>query len=299
MFKNMMVYRLDKDWDMATEKLEEALKEKLFQPCGGLQMSSAGWVPPLQGGRLVHEVGGHWLLALCVEKRLLPGSVVKRKVKERCDEILKKEGRKASRKEVKEIKEQVIDELLPQAFTDQKITRVWLDPRGGWLGVDASSPAKGDEVMESLVDCLTDPPIRLIQTNLSPAAAMSRWLADGEAPSGFTIDRDCELRSSDEDKATVKYARHSLDGEDVRDHLAAGKQPASLALTWNDRVSFALTDKGQVKRIGFLDVVLEGAADGAESEEEIFGAEFAITAGEFSELLPDLMEALGGEAEAA
>ena len=55
--------------------------------------------------------------------------------------------------------------------------------------------------------------------------AVSDWLAGGEAPSAFTIDRDCELKSMAEDKAAIRYVRHPQNiGLQVRQ---AGLQPGS------------------------------------------------------------------------
>ena len=110
---------------------------------------------------------------------------------------------------------------------------------------------------------------------------------------GFSIDRECELKSADESKAVVRYARHPLDIEEVQQHIQQGKLPTKLALTWDDRVSFMLTEGLQVRKLSFLDTVFEGtkADDGG------FDTDVAIATGELVKLIPDLIEALGGEAE--
>lgn len=127
---------------------------------------------------------------------------------------------------------------------------------------------------------------------------MADWLAAGEAPDGFTIDRDCELKSVMEDKAAVRYVRHPLDGDEIRDHLAAGKQPTRLALTWEDQLSFVLTDALEIKKLAFLDLLKE-AAEGTESnsllEDEQFAADFVLMAATLQRFVPDLLAALGGE----
>jgi recombination associated protein RdgC len=128
---------------------------------------------------------------------------------------------------------------------------------------------------------------------------MADWLAGGEAPAGFTIDQDCELRSVTEDKAAVRYVRHPLEGDEVRGHLEAGKLPTRLALTFDDRVSFVLTEKLEIKRVDFLDVVRDQLDGEREDAEAVFNAEFALMTGELAQLLPALVEALGGELGAA
>ncbi|MDR1854925.1 MAG: recombination-associated protein RdgC, partial [Azoarcus sp.] len=200
-------------------------------------------------------------------------------------------------KQLRDLREQVAQELMPRAFTRRRRTFAWIDPLGGWLGVDASSPARAEEVLEALRDVLDDFPLTLLRTERSPAAAMADWLADAPPPA-FTVDQDCELRSLSEEKATVRYAHHPLDGGEIKAHLAAGKLPTQLALTYADRLSFVLTDKLELKRLDFLDVVREelGNEDDAEA---LFDAEFALMTGELTKLVPALIEALGGEVAAA
>lgn len=295
MFKNLQLYRLPAPWDMTADRLGAQMERKKFQPCGAMDMRSNGWMSPCNDGSFVHAAENHWLLTLCTEQKILPGSVINQAVKKKAAEVEKQQGRRPGRKEMKEIKERVIEELLPRAFSARKTIMIWIDPKNGWLAIDTSSPKKAEEVLDALRKTLDDLPLSLARTNIAPATAMASWLV-GEAPDGFSVDRDCELRASDEEKATVRYARHTLDAKDVREHISEGKLPAHLAMTWNDRLSFVLTDTLQVKRLAFLDVVLEDAEE-AETAEEQFNANFAIMTGELSSLLPDLVEALGGEVQ--
>jgi recombination associated protein RdgC len=127
---------------------------------------------------------------------------------------------------------------------------------------------------------------------MSPQAAMSSWLLEQEPPACLTVDRECELKAADESKAVVRYVRHALDTEEVKQHIAAGKLPTRLALTWDSRVSFVLTEALQLKKLTFLDSVFEGTSS---EKDEGFDADVAIATGELRKLLPDLLEALGGE----
>jgi len=109
----------------------------------------------------------------------------------------------------------------------------------------------------------------------------------GEVPGRFSIDDDLELQTADKTKAIIRYTRHPLDGKEIRAHLAAGKYPTRLGLTWNDRVSFVLTDKIQVKRLDFLEMSEDDAGDDVDPAEQ-FDIDFAVMAGELASLLKDL-----------
>jgi len=294
-FKNLLLYRLPQPWTIDLAGLEEQLQRGAFQRCPGHEPQSRGWVAPRGDGALVYAQNRQWLISLCVEQRLLPAAVINETVRERAAVLAEQNGYPPGRKQLRELRELVTGELLPRAFTRKRTTAIWIDPANGWLGVDAASPAKAEEVIEHLRWSLDEFPLLPVHTQRSPLAAMSDWLAAGEAPAGFSIDRDCELKSMSEEKAAVRYVRHPLEGDEIKAHIAAGKLPTKLALTWNDRIAFVLTDKLEVKRLAFLDLLKEAAEQQAEHADEQFDADFALMTGELARLIPDLIAALGGE----
>jgi recombination associated protein RdgC len=301
-FKNMMVYRLVSAWSTTQAQLEEALDGARFVECGASQEKSVGWTEPRgqAHGPLVEIIGGQWLLKLMIEVKTVPGSVVKRKVQEQLQQIEATTGRKPGKKEAREIRDDARLALLPMAFTKQSSVLVWIDPKAGRLVLDAGSQAKADEVMTALIKAVDGLAVQLINTQVSPATAMASWLGTQEAPPDFSVDRECELKAADESRAVVRYTRHALDTDEVSQHIAMGKVPTRLALTWADRVSFVLTEALQLKKIAFLESVFEGAAASpADGKDDNYDADVAIATGELRKLIPDLLEALGGEMVAA
>ena len=301
MFKNVMMYRMLSAWTQTAVALETALEEGRFAECGASQEKSVGWVPPRgeEHGPLLEVVSGQWMLKLMVEVKVLPGTVVKRKAQEQLQHIEASTGRKPGKKEAREVLEDVRLSLLPMAFTKQSTVLVWIDPQSQRLVLDAGSQARADEVMTCLIKAIDGLAVQLINTQMSPAAAMAIWLSTKEAPQSFSVDRECELKAADESKAVVRYTRHPLDTDEVSAHIAAGKMPTKLALTWNDHVSFVLTESMQLKKVAVLDVVFEGVGSAGDSKEDEFDTDVAIATGELRKLIPDLMEALGGEVNAA
>jgi recombination associated protein RdgC len=120
-------------------------------------------------------------------------------------------------------------------------------------------------------------------------------LTHGDAPGPFGIDQDLELQTADPNKATVRYVRHALDGKEIKSHLAAGKFPTKLGLTWNGRVAFVLTEKMLVKRVEFLEMSKDSADGGEVDKDEQFDIDFTVMAGELAKMLGDLVAALGGD----
>lgn len=298
-FKNLQLYRLPKQWAISIETLEDQLARGPFVKCPSNQPQSRGWVSPRKDGALVFSIGRQWLIALAIEQKLLSSSVINEEVKERAEVLEAQQGYAPVRKQLKELRERVTKELMPRAFTRRRTTYAWIDPHSGWFAVDASGTAKAEEVIEHLRHCLDEFPLTMLHTQVSPQSAMADWLAGGEAPTGFTIDRDSELKACGEEKSAVAYKHHALDGEEISDeikaHLASGKLPTKLALTWDDRISFILTERLEIKRLAFLDLLKEEAEKSAESAAEQFDADFALMTGELSRFIPQLIAALGGE----
>ena len=294
MFKNIIMYRATPGWSATAAQIEESLDSARFVACGASQEKSIGWIEPRgeANGPLVESVNGQLIMRLMIETRALPGSVIDKKAKERVAHIKGTTGRTPGKKETREIKDDIKLELMPMAFSKESSVWVWIDPAANLLVIDAGSQGRADEVVTMLVKCLPGLAVALINTKISPTAAMSEWLITQEPPEFFTVDRECHLKAADESKATVKYGKHPLDTDEVKAHVESGKLPVMLALTWNSRVSFVLTEGLQVKKLAFLGVVFDGASIG---KDDGFDADVLIATSELRKLLPDLLDALGGE----
>jgi recombination associated protein RdgC len=295
-FKNLIVYRLPADWAVSAAELEDLLTKHTLQPCGPLEMVSRGWVPPAPGLRLLHTVNQQHLIALGIDQKLLPASIIRQVAQERAEALAQEQGYPVGRRQMRDLKMRVTEELRARALTRRRIVRAWIDPLNSWFIVDAAGAAKAEELTEVLRATLGGSfAVQFLETGKSATASMSAWLAHGDAPTRFSIEQDLELQSADASKATIRYTRHPLDVREIQRHLEAGKHPTRLGLTWSDRVSFVLTDKTQLKRIEFLEMTKDTADGGDIDAAEQFDIDFAVMAGELAKLLEDLGEAMGGE----
>ena len=181
------------------------------------------------------------------------------------------------------------------AFAKTSTVMVWMDLQTGRLVLDCASQGKADEVITALVKAFDGLQLSALNTQMSPQAAMTAWLTGtaDDWPAHFAPGREVELKSGDEMNSVVKFTRHHLEDEEMRRHISQGKLPTKLALDWDGRVSFVLTEGTQLKKVAFLDGVFE---DNATAEDGGgFDADVAIATGELGALITDLTEALGGE----
>ncbi len=296
MLKNLTIYRLRSILPTSSE-VEHALSQYAFAPCAATQDKSIGFVPPRghAHGALLEVVNQQWIIQLRTETKVLPASVVKRKVQTEVEAIEATTGRKPGKKERRTLMDDARLALLPQAFTKEGNVRVWIDPEARFLCTDASSQAKADDVMTWLIKAVHGLEVQLLNTQTSPSAAMAHWLATHEAPAGFSVDRECELKATDESRAVVRYARHPLDTEEVSQHIALGKMPTRLAMTWQDSVSFVLTESLQLKKLVFINHAEADSDAKALGEDDVFDADVVLVTAELEKLIPDLIEALGDE----
>lgn len=297
MFKNLTIYRIGPGWAPTPDAMETALDAARFVPCAATQDKAVGWVEPRgeAHGALVEAVAGQRILKLMIETKGVPGAVVRKRAQETADHIEATTGRKPGKKETKALREDALLALLPQAFARQTSVWVWIDPDNGWLVTDAGSQGKTDEVVTALVRAFDGLAITLLQTAVTPQTAMTQWLSatdPAEWPGGFAIERECELKSGDEEKSVVRFTRHHLVNDEVRKHITEGKLPTRLAMSSEGRIGFTLTESMQLKKIAFLEGVFDDRTDDGESG---FDTDVALSTGELRQLIPALIEALGGE----
>jgi recombination associated protein RdgC len=294
-FKNLLVYRLAPDAKINADDLEEKLKANALQPCGSFEMEARGWVPPRGNAAFVHRLQRQWLLMFGANQKLLPGSIVTQTAKERAEKLAEKQEHPVGRKQMRDIRERVLEELMPKALSRRRTLGAWIDPVNHWLIIDTAADKKADELLEALIGADVEVAAKRLECQQSPSAQMTLWLSSGQVPAPFTIDQDLELKASGESRATVRYVNHPLEGREIREHISGGKVATRMGMTWKNRVSFVLTDQLQIKRVAFLDILKDETQDQADDAEEQFDIDFALMTGELAAMLADLVEALGGE----
>lgn len=299
-FKNLIVYRFTETFAHTAEDLERALATAPFKPCGSQDLSSLGWVPPMgrHAQQLLHANADFMLVCLKREERMLPASVVREIVDEKVLEIEESQMRRVRKKERDEIRDEVLFELTPRAFTRSDRRYALIAPAQGLLLIDAGSVKKAEELAEVLRKTLGSLPVAFPTTAQAPAAVFTRWIAGQENPPGDLVPADeCELVDPSEDGGIVRCRKQDLEADEIKAHLDAGKQVTKLALDWGDTLSCVVADDLSVKRIRFDDRLKEEASDqGGEDFAAQFDADFTLMSEALARFVPRLLEIFGGEA---
>ncbi len=297
-FKNLSIFRLTEDFVLTQDELEQKLEALPFRPCGGHEESTFGWTSPVgkSSPSLVHGANGFMMICGKKEEKVLPSAVVNEMVQEKILATEEEQGRKLSKKELTAIKDELIFELLPKAFTFSRKTYAYIDPKGHWLIVDSASAKKAEDLLSHLRKCLGSLPAVPLNTIEKPVVTLTQWLINNQTPNDIMIEDECELRAPEEEGGIIRCKRHDLALPEIKNHLDTGKVAIKLAISWADRLSFVIDEHLSIKRLRFLELIQDQVAD-IESADEIeqFDVDFSIMSLELSNFLPRLLELFGGE----
>ncbi|EIJ43924.1 DNA recombination-dependent growth factor C [Beggiatoa alba B18LD] len=300
MFKNLFLFRFLKPFTLSTDELHQKLAEQAFRPCGGLDLYSMGWVPPLgqEANYYTHSINNCIIFTARRQEKILPASVIREHLDEKVKEIESTEHRKLSKKEKNVLKEEVLQTLIPRAFSRTSHLSAYIDVQNGWLIVNTGSEKKAQELTVLLRKTIDSLPIVIPHTNRAPASVMTAWLSEQQYPHDFKIEDACQM--VDNEQASVQCRKQDLLTEEIHGHLEAGKQVKKLALQWEERLSLVLTDELVIRNLRFLNESPEtdgSSEDAKESYTERFDSEFTLMILELRQFLPRLFEVFGGENE--
>ena len=260
MFNNLTPYTAEPPIQELTgplSRLEEALSGRPFHPPLKQEPMSRGWVPVLPGDdALAHDVNGCAVIRLRTDEKVLPPRAVQREVNERVEEIEQDENRKVGRRERSEIRERVVLEALPTAPITSRYTLCYFDAALNAVIVSEATESRTSDFLTVLRDDLGSLPVQPMRTAIEPAQAMTDWLLDENPPTPFAFNGECVLEDT-EGGGTARFKNVDLTSETVREHLRSGMLCNTLALEFDDRSRFTLTDDLRLKKFKLSDVVLE------------------------------------------
>ncbi|MBK5940268.1 recombination-associated protein RdgC [Halochromatium roseum] len=293
MFKNAKVYRLQVPFELDQMGLHAQLGERRFRPCGPVETATMGWTAPLgpKAEMLVHTVGTVHLLAMRRQERLLPGSVVTEAVAERVAEIEQAEMREVARRERTQLREELLAEMLPKAFTRSRVVRAYIDAEEGWVVIDAGSDKAAEELLALLRESLGSFPVKPLEPQVIAAERLSSWIRAGQAAEGIELEDSCVLQDAEDARSTVRCRGQDLSAPEIRNHLDTGKRAVSIGINWKDRLSLLLGEDLSLKRLRFADEVKNDLDTGdADDEGALLDAELALLSLELRAVLARICE---------
>ncbi|OOF40268.1 recombination-associated protein RdgC [Rodentibacter mrazii] len=296
-FKNLMSYRLTKPLEWERNQLQTQLESCQFHPCGAQDQSKFGWGYPLRDSDLLYfSVGNHILLVAKKEEKILPENVVKRELDERIESLEQKENRKLKKVEKQTLKDDVVMNLLPRAFSKNQHTALWIDTENQLIHVDSASSKRAEDALALLRKSLGSLPVVPLAFANEPSIVMTNWITQDSLPHWLIALEEAELRGSQED-SVIRCKKQPLENDEILALLQEGKKVVSkLALEWEDTLTFVFHEDCTLKRLKFADTVREKNDDILQEDfAQRFDADFVLMTGILSKLTENLLDEFGGE----
>lgn len=261
-FSQLSVYPINLEKFPTNDKLAELLNNKHFVPCGDMDLYSEGFVSPVtlaadpylltkKEKKLSYELFNTIQFSFLREEKIIPNAVIKRHLDEYINQINQQENRHVGSKERTELKELIINQLLPSAFSKFNYTSGFIDQKRHLLWVDSASDSKASYFINHLRRVLGGLNVALPQTPESATQLFNNWLASGEGEGNFTLGDSCELRGPEDDPVVLKISKADLSLH-VDHTLQHNKNATQLNVIWQDKVSFTVSPDFRLRRVKFL-----------------------------------------------
>ncbi len=289
-FKQVQLFKLSKHISSSSQDLADKLQTFEFTPCLPSMPHSAGFVAPIEeeDAPLARGINGCIMFCLQLEEKILPASVIAHTLKEKVKEIEARDARKIRQKEKLSLKDDVTHNLLPRAFT--KFTRIhaYIDTRHQWLIVNTASLAKTELFLSLCKKALQDDDIQMIEV-IKPSSLLTHWLKSRDYPAIFSIEKFCVLQDIDQQTRVVRCQQQDLFSDSIQSLVKDGCAAIQMALTWNDKLTFTLSEDFCLRSIRLAEDDLAEIDDQLETKQQKFDADFLMMSELYAGLLQDLL----------
>lgn len=256
MFKNASVFNFNFKHRLFSE-FELEFRKQQYTPIGSSEIVSIGWVPPKSDGNLLHTVSPHLhTMRLAIEKRTIPSSVINRELEKKCVEFFVENGFRMGRVAKKNLKEDVIAELIPRAFPVLKLVNIIINLKTKMLIIDTASSTVVDDVIKYILKATSDVEISSVPFERRPSENFGVWVE--EQPPGFYFDDTFTITTSN---GKVVFKDTQVITDEVLRQRSVGGVVSSIGMTYEyntddidvaaEHINFVINEGGTFRSIKY------------------------------------------------
>jgi len=294
MFRNLRFYHISSPWPKTEELLSKTLSENPFTPCGAFSERTAGWEAPadFDGAPLCRRLNGADLLQLRTQSRVLPVAAIKEAMEERVSEYRSRMEQDPPRSELRRIREETRDELLPKALLRSERSRACYIEAESLLVIDAGTDAKAEWFIDQLRTCFGQFSCVPLTFNNSPGDLLKRIFL-GESLLGLSLGRECRMQDLSDSRSTVTWRESELTDQSIRRHVIDGMKLTHLGVGFDEILSCVINEDGVISKLKFI----EGDATDTPDYEDALArldADLVLLTGTISRMIQAFKKLLGG-----
>lgn len=269
------------------ETLADHLDKFRFTECMEAQIRSVGFVPVIDG-ELVERFAGGFAFRVRIDDKVIPSAAIKTETEKAVKKIEDITGRKVGKKERREIKDGVMQDLARRALvkTTASVTCFYVVEQGHLIVATASKVVADVCVMLLIqaVGSVKTETLHVSDAKHGLTTRMKTWLEDDD---GFGDFEPCDEVALVSEGRTVSVKMSSLQQarSAITEALTAGFRIKSIGFHLPS-VNFRLTSEFRLNRIAFTVNDLEN------DEDNYWAAEAAIQVKAVSEIIGTLVEML-------
>jgi recombination associated protein RdgC len=296
MFRNLRFYRITSPWPKTEQKLSEVLSENTFSPCGAFSERVAGWeaLANYDDAPLCRRLNGADLLQLRTQSRVLPVAAIKEALEEKVVEYRLRLEQDPPRGELRRLREDTRDELLPRALLKSERSRGCFIHSESLLAIDVGTDAKAEWFIDQLRTCFGQFNCTPLTFNNPPEDLLKRIFL-GETLLGFSLGRECRMQDRRDSKSIATWRECELADASIRRHVADGMKLTHLGVGFDELVSCVIDNDAVISKLKFIK---GDAVDTPDHEDPLarLDADFVLLSGTVQQLLGNLKTLLGGYA---
>lgn len=291
-FKNAIIYQLNNDNLLNKQTIEQALKSASFSPCGNLDTTKMGWVSPYNDNNLddfIIDMQGHLLLRIKKETKILPAPVIKQALIDKIDKQEKALSRKLSKNEKATLKDEVMFDLMPRAFSKYNHYWLWIDTENRRIIIDCSSFKLAEDILAILRKELGSLALTPLSIDKPLEKIMTNWVKEKLNFPPFILGDEAELKDPLEGNGIINCKKQDITSDEMLVHLDSGKWVTKLKIIDERGTNFIINPDFTLKKVKFDSIIMDENEDiGSDEFDKRLEADFYIMANTLSNSINDL-----------
>ncbi|MCX8730534.1 recombination-associated protein RdgC [Gilliamella sp. B2969] len=279
-FKNAIIYQLNNDTLLNKDTIEKAVKSQLFTPCGNLDTTKIGWVSPYRDDNqdnLIIDINGQYLLRIKKETKILPAPVIKQALLEKIDKQEQTLSRKLTKNEKATLKDEVMIDLMPRAFSKYNHYWLWIDTDNKRIIVDSSNFKQAEDILAILRKELGALALTPLSIDKPLEQILTTWAKEKLSFPPFILGDQAELKDPLEGNGIISCKNQDITSDEMLIHFDSGKWITKMKIIDDRGVNFIVYSDLTLKRIKFDSIILDENEDiGSDEFDKRLEADFII-----------------------